>query len=521
VTPANCGDVIVVGRALAYGSDCQGNKKQGNLPDRSHFLLNQSSADHRPQLGTAQTIAYGFGQFAWASKDVCFHYFLFFFYTQYLGLSASLAGLAAMLALIADGISDPLIGSLSDNWKSSRWGRRHPFMLAAILPYAGALIAIFNPPEVLTQGQLFAWYLVLAILVRTLLTAFTVPHMALGAELTEDYAQRTAVATYRNTLGYLGGLTIQVFAWFLIIPAATAAGDVSDGYRNIGVFAAGLAVVGMLVAIFGTRARIPFLVATSEAQQNRPWYYAFKDILAVLRNHSVAILFFASLVMVTRVGVSNTLLLHVNTFVYGFSSEQTGVFMLAILLTLVPAFLLAMIGAKRLGKRGALLCFIFMELVFAPVAVMGFLYGIAPAAGTTGLVLFVCVFTALHQMFYIAGINVVGAMLPDVADELQVTSGLRQEGILNSAMMLTQKVSFGLGSFIAGLFIDFAGFEGVTDIGDVTSSMTMTLGWLYGPGLMLFTIVGLVIYSRYRLSEQRYNAIRLQLNGESTAMESA
>ncbi|MDX1736208.1 MAG: MFS transporter, partial [Halioglobus sp.] len=170
-----------------------------------------------PPLSRRHNLAYGLGQFAWASKDVCFHYFLFFYYTQYLGLSASLAGLAAMLALIADGISDPLIGSISDNLRSRRWGRRHPFMLAAIVPYCLALVCMFNPPGELSEGQLFAWYLVFAITVRTLLKLFTVPHMALGAELTADYGERTTVATYRNTLGYIGGLTIQVVAWFLII----------------------------------------------------------------------------------------------------------------------------------------------------------------------------------------------------------------------------------------------------------------------------------------------------------------
>ena len=103
-------------------------------------------------------------------------------------------------------------------------------------------------------------------------------------------------------------------------------------------------------------------------------------------------------------------------------------------------------------------------------------------------------------------------MLPDVADELQLETGRRQEGILNSAMMLTQKVSFGLGSFIAGLFIDFAGFEGVEVIGDVTRDMALRLGWLYGPGLMVFTVVGIAIYSRYRLSRRRYAEIRAELD---------
>lgn len=465
-----------------------------------------------PPLPRSTLLAYGVGQFAWASKDVCFHYFLFFYYTQFLGLTASLAGFAAMLALIADGISDPLIGSISDNWKRKRGGRRHPFMVAAIVPYTLALLAIFNPPEALEQGQLFVWYLGFAITVRTFLTLFTVPHMALGAELTADYGERTTVATYRNTLGYIGGLIIQICAWFLIIPTATEAGDVAAGYRDVGTFSAGLALLAMSLACFGTRSRIPHLIPISSSQAERHWYFAFKDVFTILKYHSVAVLFFAQLVLVTRIGVQNTLLLHINTFIYDFSSEQMGVFMVGVLLTLTPAFWFATRGVSRLGKRRAMLWIMVFELMFAPLAIMGFLYGFAPPAGTTGLLLFVCTFVFLHQVFQIAGINVAGAMLPDVADELQLETGRRQEGILNSAMMLTQKVSFGLGSFIAGLFIDFAGFEGVEVIGDVTRDMALRLGWLYGPGLMVFTVVGIAIYSRYRLSRRRYAEIRAELD---------
>ena len=46
-------------------------------------------------LTRRQKLTYSLGMFAWASKDVSFHYFLFFYYVQFQGLSASLAGLAA------------------------------------------------------------------------------------------------------------------------------------------------------------------------------------------------------------------------------------------------------------------------------------------------------------------------------------------------------------------------------------------------------------------------------------------
>ncbi len=469
------------------------------------------TANPAPQLSTLQKVAYGAGQFGWASKDTCFHYFLFFYYTQFLGLSASMAGLAALLALVADGISDPIIGQLSDNWSNKKWGRRHPFMLVGMVPYAAALLAMFNPPETLSQTNLFIWYLVFAITVRTFLTLFTVPHMALGADLSEDYEERTSIAIYRNFLGYTGGLTIQVVAWFMIIPAATAAGDTGEGYRNVGTFAAILALLGMATAYWGTRKRIPLLLQTSPAQQSRPWYYAFKDIWFVINQKSARILFFGSLVLVTQVGVANTMLLYVNTYLYGFSSEQMGFFMLVIFLALLPASWIALKGTHRFGKRTTMVGLVAAAACVAPIPIMAHLYGLTPASGSTGLVTVVCIFVVLHQSLYIASINVGAAMLPEVVDEMELSSGLRQEGILNSAMMLTQKVTFGLGAFVAGLAIDFVGIGGVTDTADVTPDMLMRLGWFYGPVLMTLPLVGAWIYSRYRLDRQRCAEIQAEL----------
>jgi GPH family glycoside/pentoside/hexuronide:cation symporter len=464
-----------------------------------------------PALGVSGKFKYGLGNFAWAAKDTSFHYFLFFYYTQLLGLSASLAGLAALLALVADGISDPIIGQLSDNWKRGKWGRRHPFMIVAVVPFCLSLIAIFNPPADLSQQQLFAWYLAWAITVRTFLTLFTVPHMALGAELTDDYTERTAISVYRNILGYVGGLSIQTITWFVLIPMATAAGALATGYRNVGFLAAAIALVGMVVAIVGTRDRIPYLVETSSEQQNRPWYYAFSDVLALLKHQSARTILLGNLVIVTGMGLGNTMLLHVNNFIYGFTSEQMGIFMLGIFLALLPASWLALQGTRVLGKPKAVVVFLIMFSIIGPIPVLSHVYGFAPATGTMALLGFVMCFAILHQTFYISFINVLMAMLPDVADELETKNGLRQEGILNSALMLTQKVTFGFGAFIAGLTIDFAGLDGIDNIVDVTHDMTLRLGWVYGPGMGLLGFIGALVFSRYRIDAARYREIRDEL----------
>ena len=103
-------------------------------------------------------------------------------------------------------------------------------------------------------------------------------------------------------------------------------------------------------------------------------------------------------------------------------------------------------------------------------------------------------------------------MLPDVADEMELASSMRQEGMLNSALMLTQKVTFGLGAFIGGLAIEFAGITGTIESGEVTTEMLFRLGMAAGPGVAILSLLGAFMYSRYPLTKQRYNEVRKRLD---------
>ena len=67
------------------------------------------------------------------------HYFVLIYYSQVMGLDPGLAGLAVGIGLVLDAITDPLIGYLSDNTKS-RWGRRHPWLYASVLPLGTAFL---------------------------------------------------------------------------------------------------------------------------------------------------------------------------------------------------------------------------------------------------------------------------------------------------------------------------------------------------------------------------------------------
>ena len=85
-------------------------------------------------------------------------------------------------ALTWDAISDPVVGSWSDNFRS-RWGRRHPLLVAGALPTTVLFLALFAPPQGMSEMGIFAWLLGVSILLRTTLTVYFVPYTAMGAEL--------------------------------------------------------------------------------------------------------------------------------------------------------------------------------------------------------------------------------------------------------------------------------------------------------------------------------------------------
>ena len=134
------------------------------------------------KLPISTKVLYGFGSMAFGIKDNAFAYFLLFVYVQVFGLSPDLAGLAILLMLVFDAISDPLVGYFSDNTRT-KWGRRHPYIYLSALPVCVSFFVLWIPPLDLSQSELFMYLLFVGIFIRTAITFYEIPSTALGPEL--------------------------------------------------------------------------------------------------------------------------------------------------------------------------------------------------------------------------------------------------------------------------------------------------------------------------------------------------
>ena len=228
---------------------------------------------------------YGLGFTSQGIKDGLFQVFLFFFYSQILGLDAVVTGSALTIALLFDAVSDPLVGVLSDDWKSKEWGRRHPFMFASAIPLGVFLYLLFIPPEGIDDTGLFWWLTTFAILVRLSLTLFIVPAMSLGAEMSTNYEERTSVTTYRITFAAFISPFIILFGlttYFAPTEEITNGLFKKEAYPSFALLCSFLAIIVIFISTYFTKNIIPRLPQNAPSTVKMTIVQVFKNLKKAL-----------------------------------------------------------------------------------------------------------------------------------------------------------------------------------------------------------------------------------------------
>ena len=458
-------------------------------------------------------LAFGFGQLAEGVKNASFNLFLLFFYNQVLGLSGTLAGLALFIATSFDAVTDPLAGSLSDRLRH-RWGRRHPFMYAAALPLGVTFGLLFSPPD-LGETGLFVWLTAFAIAVRASMTLFHVPHMALGAELSDDYQERTVIAAIRTAFSLAGLVWVAGAAWlYFFAPTESHPIGQLDGsaYPAFGWCFAVVMTVTILVSAWGTHDQIPHLPEPPPHAARFTAARFASDYRDALCNPSFRAFFLGVTVFYVMRGLQEVLGVHMFTYFWRLDAGQ--IFDVAI--AAIPGLILGVPfwtrASARFDKRPAFLAGIsgYSVLILGPPVAQ--LLGVFPPPESNaylGLLLAASLGSAFCAS---SGLVLSGSMMADIADEHELATGERQEGVFFAALAFAAKSTSGLGTFLAGFALDWIEFPTQADPAHVPEATARSLGVLYGPGIGILAVVAIAILARYRLDRAAHATIRARLD---------
>ena len=250
-----------------------------------------------------------------------------------LGVAAGLCGTAFLIASIFDAISDPLVGALSDSVRT-RWGRRHPFMFAAAFPLAACFYLLYQPPGGISQQGLFYWLTAMLVGVRISKTFYSVPHAAMGAELTDDYEERTSIFAWNWLVLFLGGVLLGVFLMFVIFPTTSSYDNGllnPNRYRYLAIFGAVFTFVAIMVCTFSTADQIPRLHHSSGVRRRvaRGYVDALREtkhnMLALMVNPSYLAVCLCWLILATSGGVIAVVGTYTFVYAFEFTTEQIAI----------------------------------------------------------------------------------------------------------------------------------------------------------------------------------------------------
>jgi GPH family glycoside/pentoside/hexuronide:cation symporter len=469
-------------------------------------------------LGTGVKVAYGVGLAAEGIKNNAFQVFLLFFYQQLVGLDPALCGLALAVSLCVDAVVDPAIGAWSDGFRS-RLGRRHPFMYASIIPMSISYVLVFLPPSGLGQAGKFLWLLVFAVATRVSMALFVIPHQSLVPELSSDSGDRASLTSLRVVFAWIFGLINSLLGFVVFMkstPEFPQGLSNAKGYPPFAMVGAIMMFAAMLVcALFTQRA------ARERQAKNAEVHTSIRGLPKAMGNalktDSYRAAVIAGLFLFVGFGINENLNNYMNTFFWGFTSQQIGGFIIVIFLASLCVLASARKLLTRFGSRGVGMgCALLMASV-NPLMVVLRMLGLLPAVGDPNLYRVLCVAAFFTYAGLMMSMTVIGKMIADVTDEYELVTGARQEGLLFSAYLFLQKSATGLGMLASGIIIKIAHFPENAAAAGVDPSAVRLLGVGTAVGGLLFGLATYYFYGRFNLSHDRHAQIVAELTRRRAA----
>ena len=478
-------------------------------------------------------LAYGIGEMGELVFLGMFNGFIVIFYNQAIGLSNTLIGTAIMLAMIGDAISDPLVGMISDRWRS-RWGRRHPFLFAAPIPLAISLFFIFSPPESLTGGAsgepdqmwLFAWLAFWTISGRLFVTLYTIPHHALGGELTKDHNERSQLFSMNAIIGYVSGALFALTVWGFFFAGESTLADGSlvpkhldaSAYPPVILTACGIILMMIFLSSLGTLGRVPYLSAPPENLARMSFLGFYRELIGVFKNPNYAFLLIGFFLLMISIGLDQTLNVFVATYYWELKPEQIQFFGVVVIPAVIIGALASPVLMKKFDRKPVLVGGLLGVVILTQLPIDLRLLGFMPVNGSELLLPLLLGNVFLSTMCAAAGGVAMMSMLGDITDENELLVGRRQEGLVYSARAFFAKASNSVGHFVGGIMLDvFVVFPLNAVPGEVDSDVIWRLGLFGGPIMCIAGLIALPFYARYRLTRARHIEILGELEAKAIA----
>ncbi len=413
-----------------------------------------------------EVIAFAFGDGGCNLVWTTIGSYLTLYYTDNVGLAAATIGTLMLLTRFLDGISDLIMGSIIDR-THTRWGKARPWILWTAIPMGLGLVLMFSVPNSLSDGGKLAYacisYVIMAVVIYTACNLSYNTLLSLEAPNPKDRVTMSSIRFF---------VTMSVV---LFINYNCNSLVEKHGWTGMAIIFGSIGAIMLLITFFGTKERVNVEQNTTKAENQMSVWESFKILF---KNKYFLLLAVVFVINYTILGVNNGLRIYYARDVLG-NAGLMGTLTLCFILPKLIGNLVYPYINRLLGKWKSMMIGYVIEL--AGVLVMG----LTEASFTTAVIGLVCL--GIGGIPHNAGLF---AMVADVVDYGEWKTGVRLDGLTNSATSFGMKVGAGLGSAAVGWGLAWAAYDGTLSAQTAVTVAGIKAIFTFVPAVLI--VVGLV-----------------------------
>lgn len=477
-----------------------------------------------------QIFVYGLGECANSLVMNGVYGFAMLFFTKALGLNPLWAGFAMAASVVWEAMFEPVMGHISDNTRS-RWGRRHPYMLVGGLLMSLCTYLIWLVPEALrsSQSATITYIIAVNLLLRSGLTMFFIPYLALGFELCSRPESQARLQSVRQILNMAANFAGPALAWSVFFKAdgPVQGTTVAANYLHMGAVFAICTAIFVLVVV-----KFTFPWRDRELPPERPaprsvtrWLRGFwTDLRQILQDRNPRwILVFVFLLCGGMVLVSS-----LQIFVYDdyllFAPREKSIAHGSTMIGMAAGAFLSVGVARRWGKRNGILWGGMISIIANGLLTVLFATGwvarVPPSGTATSLLTpaFLC-FVPLHATYWLGNgimLPLANALMAEAATRHHRNTGVNKDGVYAGIFSLAMRMAISSSLLLSGYCLEAIGYR----VQQTTVAVLQTGAALWRLGAVTF-VGGAVICGAALLAIRRHPIVNESPSADACLKPSA
>ena len=445
-----------------------------------------------------------YGAYSFNVSWVIFGYYLVYFYTDVVGLSATVSGSIMLFARVADCFTDLWVGYMLDN-VCYKWGRYRSWAIFGIIPLFLLFIGVFTALPVESTGLKVAWAAVCYGCFGSIGATFSfMPQIAQFCNMTRNPRERETIAIVKSLCTNLA----QVAAAALFMPLVKLFGG-SKGNEAQGFFWAAFAI-GLTVMLF----QILNAQMTKKYELNKDGTCRehlkqvehepmFAQLKSFTKNRPAIILQIGEVLKQIMQAIKNGMIIYI--FIYFLGLEDfysVAMFAYTIALMLGVFLMKPFIRMFRDTSRAYMICMASSAVFSIALFVVCSIYGPAGASQSMqfGLLFAMFILNGILSGAYYSFSNV---MIPATVDYGEWKNGKGQAGVVSAVNGFCITIGAALGAQIMGILLDSSGYVANRTQSDGTIRSLLIIAFVI-PAVV--TLVHMVLQMFYGLSDKRLEA---------------